>query len=173
MLAAVGCRSRQELIADTVPAAILLGGAAAADAAGTATLAIGEPVTEAGALAELAAIATGNQVWRSYIGAGYHGTITPEPIRRNVLENPGWYTAYTPYQAEIAQGRLEARMNFQQMVVDLTGLDVANASLLDEATAAAEAMTLLRRAGRSRSNRYFVEAATHPQVDAVIRTRAR
>ena len=185
MLAAIGYQSRHELIADTIPAAILLGDSAAASknparaasrtasAGATAALEIGEPVTEANALAELAAIAAGNQVWRSYIGAGYHNTITPEPIRRNVLENPGWYTAYTPYQAEIAQGRLEALMNFQQMVIDLTGLEVANASLLDEATAAAEAMTLIRRAVRSKSNRYFVEATTHPQVVAVIRTRAR
>ena len=167
MLAAIGYTSRRALIEDTIPAAILL------DNATSETLQIGEPVTEAGALAELAAIAADNQVWRSYIGAGYHDTITPEPIRRNVLENPGWYTAYTPYQAEIAQGRLEALLNFQQMVIDLTGLDVANASLLDEATAAAEAMTLIRRAGKSKSNRYFVEAATHPQVIAVIRTRAK
>ena len=125
MLAAIGCTSRRALIEETVPASILLGNSAAEP------LAIGDPVTEAGALAELAAIAAGNQVWRSYIGAGYHDTITPEPIRRNVLENPGWYTAYTPYQAEIAQGRLEALMNFQQMVIDLTGMEVANASLLD------------------------------------------
>ena len=177
MLAVLGYQSRHELIADTVPAAILLGDSKASSppdpAAGAMLLDIGEPVTEAGALAELASIAAGNQVWRSYIGAGYHGTITPEPIRRNVLENPGWYTAYTPYQAEIAQGRLEAMMNFQQMVIDLTGLEVANASLLDEATAAAEAMTLIRRAVKSKTNRYFVEAATHPQVVAVIRTRAR
>ena len=167
MLATIGYSSRRELIDDTIPAAILLDDSAAEP------LDIGDPRTEAGALAELAAIAATNQVWRSYIGAGYHNTITPEPIRRNVLENPGWYTAYTPYQAEIAQGRLEALMNFQQMVIDLTGLDVANASLLDEATAAAEAMTLIRRASKSKSNHYFVEAATHPQVIAVIRTRAR
>ena len=167
MLAAIGYRTRRALIDDTVPAAILL------DDSKAEPLGIGEPLTEARALAELAAIAATNQVWRSYIGAGYHNTITPEPIRRNVLENPGWYTAYTPYQAEIAQGRLEALMTFQQMIIDLTGLDVANASLLDEATAAAEAMTLIRRASKSKSNRYFIEAATHPQVIAVIRTRAR
>ena len=176
MLAAIGYQSRHDLIADTVPAAILPRDSKASPkvaAAATVPLDIGEPVTEAGALAELAAIAAGNQVWRSYIGAGYHDTITPEAIRRNVLENPGWYTAYTPYQAEIAQGRLEALMTFQQMVIDLTGLEVANASLLDEATAAAEAMTLIRRSVKSKSNRYFVDAATHPQVVAVIRTRAR
>ena len=143
MLTAIGCTSRRALIEDTVPAAILLDSLHGSSQA--EPLAIGDPVTEAGALAELAVIAAGNQVWRSYIGAGYHDTITPEAIRRNVLENPGWYTAYTPYQAEIAQGRLEALMTFQQMVIDLSGLEVANASLLDEATAAAEAMTLIRR----------------------------
>ncbi|MGE0312547.1 MAG: aminomethyl-transferring glycine dehydrogenase [Lautropia sp.] len=165
MLGTIGYRSRRELIADTVPASILIDEASA--------LSIGEPVGEAAALAELRAIAEGNALWRSYLGCGYHGTVTPEPIRRNVLENPGWYTAYTPYQAEIAQGRLEALMNFQQMVIDLTGLDVANASLLDEATAAAEAMTMARRSARSKQAAYFVEASTHPQVIAVMRTRAR
>ncbi len=167
MLGAIGYRSRRELIRDTVPAAILI------DDAAEPALGIGEAVGESAALAELRTIASRNEVWRSYLGCGYHGTITPEPIRRNVLENPGWYTAYTPYQAEIAQGRLEALMNFQQMVIDLTGLEVANASLLDEGTAAAEAMTMLRRAGRSRQSAYFVEASTHPHVIAVMRTRAR
>jgi len=163
MLAAIGYASRHELIRDTIPAGILR----------DVPLSIVEPTTEAAALAELADIAERNQVWRSYIGAGYHGTITPEPIRRNLLENPGWYTAYTPYQAEVAQGRLESLMNFQQMVIDLTGLPVANASLLDEASAAAEAMGVLRRASRHTSNRFLVDAAVHPQVIAVIRTRAR
>jgi glycine dehydrogenase len=163
MLAEIGYASRQALIRDTVPAAILR----------EAPLDIVPPATEAAALAELAELAGRNQVWRSYIGAGYHGTITPEPIRRNVLENPGWYTAYTPYQAEVAQGRLEALMNFQQMVVDLTGLPMANASLLDEATAAAEALGVIRRASRHASKRYLVDVAVHPQVIAVIRTRAR
>ncbi|HYF60890.1 MAG TPA: aminomethyl-transferring glycine dehydrogenase [Burkholderiaceae bacterium] len=163
MLAEIGYASRQALVRDTVPANILR----------EAPLDIAPPVTEAAALAELAALAARNQVWRSYVGAGYHGTITPEPIRRNVLENPGWYTAYTPYQAEVAQGRLESLLNFQQMVVDLTGLPVANASLLDEATAAAEALGVIRRASRHASRRFLVDAAVHPQVLAVIRTRAR
>lgn len=163
MLARMGLGSRDELIAQTVPASIRLPG----------ELELPPPVTEAEALAELRALADRNQVWRSYIGAGYHGTIVPEPIRRNVLENPGWYTAYTPYQAEVAQGRLEALLNYQQMIIDLTGLPVANASLLDEATAAAEAMAVCRRASKQKSNRFFVDAGTHPQVLAVMRTRAR
>ncbi len=163
MLAALGYDSLDALIDDTVPAAIRL----------DRPIAVGEPCGEAQALEELRRIADENEVWRSYLGTGYHNTLTPEVIRRNVLENPGWYTAYTPYQAEIAQGRLEALMNYQQVVIDLSGLDVANASLLDEATAAAEAMTLIRRISRSKAQRYFVEAATHPQVIAIIRTRAR
>ncbi|MDO4232925.1 MAG: aminomethyl-transferring glycine dehydrogenase [Lautropia sp.] len=167
MLSEVGASSLDALIAETVPGNILL------DPGDRPALSIGEGRTEAAALAELAALAAQNQVWRSYLGCGYHHTITPEPIRRNVLENPGWYTAYTPYQAEISQGRLEALMVFQQMVIDLTGMEVANASLLDEATAAAEAMTLLRRASTSKAQGYFVEAGTHPQVIDVIRTRAR
>jgi glycine dehydrogenase len=162
MLAEIGYASRQALIRDTVPAAILR----------DAPLDMVAPTTEAAALDELRTIAQRNQVWRSYIGAGYHGTLTPEPIRRNVLENPGWYTAYTPYQAEVAQGRLESLLNFQQMVVDLTGLPMANASLLDEATAAAEALGVLRRASRHASKRFLVDASVHPQVIAVIRTRA-
>ena len=168
MLATVGASSLDALVAETVPASILL------DPGDRPALSLGEAATEAGALAELQALASRNQVWRSYLGAGYHNTFTPEPIRRNVLENPGWYTAYTPYQAEISQGRLEALMVFQQMVIDLTGMEVANASLLDEATAAAEAMTMLRRANTAnRAAGYFVEAGTHPQVIEVIRTRAR
>jgi glycine dehydrogenase len=163
MLAALGYAARQDLIAATVPEAIRL--AQEPD--------LPAPATEAAALAELQAIAGRNQVWRSYIGAGYHGTLTPEPIRRNLFENPGWYTAYTPYQAEVAQGRLESLLNFQQMVVELTGLPVANASLLDEATAAAEAMALCRRASRSPSQAFFIDAGAHPQVIAVMVTRAR
>ena len=162
MLALLGFGSRAELVRATVPAAILVDG----------PLALPPPASEASALAELRALARRNEVWRSYLGAGHHGTITPEPIRRNVLENPGWYTAYTPYQAEVAQGRLEAMLNFQQMVVELTGLPVANASLLDEATAAAEAMAVCRRASKSASRRYFADAGTYPQVLAVMATRA-
>lgn len=168
MLATVGASSLDALVAETVPGSILL------DPGNRPALSLGKAATEAEALAELQALADQNQVWRSYLGAGYHNTFTPEPIRRNVLENPGWYTAYTPYQAEISQGRLEALMVFQQMVIDLTGMEVANASLLDEATAAAEAMTMLRRANTAnRAAGYFVEAGTHPQVIEVIRTRAR
>ena len=162
MLAALGCQTRDQLISETVPAAILQ----------QAALKLPEPISEAGALAELRKIAEQNKVFRSYIGVGYYGTITPEPIRRNILENPGWYTAYTPYQAEIAQGRLEALLNFQQMVIDLTALPIANASLLDEASAAAEAMGVCRRASKSASKRFLVDSSVHPQSLAVIRTRA-
>jgi glycine dehydrogenase len=163
MLTLLGRSSRQDLIKATVPSAIF------SDEA----LALPDPITEADALASLREIGDKNQIWRTYIGCGYYGTITPEPIKRNLLENPGWYTAYTPYQAEVAQGRLEALLNFQQMVIDLTGLQVANASLLDEATAAAEAMAVCRRASKSKASAYFVEAATHPQVISVIRSRAK
>src|SRR6266513_3150177 len=131
--------------------------------------------SENDALAELRALASQNRIARNFIGAGYSDTITPPVIQRNILENPGWYTAYTPYQAELAQGRLEALVNFQTMVTDLTALDIANASLLDEATAAAEAMALCYHAvtGRSASNKFFVADNCHPQTSAVVRTRAK
>src|SRR5213592_2666193 len=127
------------------------------------------------ALAELRALSLKNKVARNFIGAGYSDTITPPVIQRNILENPGWYTAYTPYQAELAQGRLEALLNFQTMVTDLTSLDISNASLLDEATAAAEAMALCYHAatGRDSRNRFFVADNCHPQTVAVVRTRAK
>jgi len=128
--------------------------------------------SEAQALVELRALAAKNRRMIQMIGLGYHDTITPGVIKRNVLENPAWYTAYTPYQPEISQGRLEALLNFQTAVADLTGLDIANASMLDEATAAAEAMTLIRRTAKSKSNRFVVDADTLPQTIAVIRTRA-
>jgi glycine dehydrogenase len=127
---------------------------------------------ETDALAELRAISRKNKVARSFIGAGYYDCVTPPVIQRNILENPGWYTAYTPYQAEIAQGRLEALLNFQQMIIDLTALDIANASLLDEATAAAEAMSLCHAAVPNRKA-FFVADNCHPQTIAVIQTRAK
>ncbi len=123
-------------------------------------------------LAELRAIAGRNRRMTNLIGLGYHGTITPPVILRNVLENPAWYTAYTPYQPEISQGRLEALLNFQTMIADLTGMDVANASMLDEATAAAEAMAMAHRQTRHAGNAFFVHSDTHPQTIAVLRTRA-
>jgi glycine dehydrogenase len=162
MLAAIGADSLDALIAQTVPAAIRL----------PAELPLPAPRREHEALADLKAIAQKNVVARSCIGMGYYDTLTPKVILRNVMENPGWYTAYTPYQAEIAQGRLEALMNFQQVVVDLTSLEIANASLLDEATAAAEAMAMARRVSKSKSNRFLVDASVFPQTLDVVRTRA-
>ena len=137
-----------------------------------APLALPESLTEVEALAKIRAIADKNKVLRSFIGQGYYGTHTPNVILRNILENPAWYTAYTPYQAEISQGRMEALINFQQMVADLTGMEIANASLLDEATAAAEAMTLAKRSAKSRSKLFFVHDAVHPQTLELLRTRA-
>jgi len=162
MLATIGATSLNQLIDQTVPAAIRL----------PADLPLPAPRREHEALADLKAIAGKNVINKSCIGMGYYDTLTPKVILRNVMENPGWYTAYTPYQAEIAQGRLEALMNFQQMVVDLTGLEIANASLLDEATAAAEAMTMARRVSKSKSNRFLVDAACFPQTIDVVKTRA-
>ncbi|WP_052214093.1 aminomethyl-transferring glycine dehydrogenase [Belnapia sp. F-4-1] len=162
MLGVVGAASLEEMAARTVPAAI----------AGADLSALPPPATEAEAIAELRALSERNSRVKSLIGLGYHGTHTPPVILRNVLENPGWYTAYTPYQAEIAQGRLEALVNFQTMVADLTGLPVANASLLDEGTAAAEAVALAHAAHKGKSATLLVAADLHPQTLAVIRTRA-
>ncbi len=163
MLQTIGSNSRAELIAGIVPPSI----------ARKTAMDIPAAITEAAALAELKALASQNQVLTSYIGQGYYGTHTPGVILRNILENPAWYTAYTPYQAEISQGRMEALVNFQTMVCDLTGMPMANASMLDEATAAAEAMTLAKRMGKSKSNVFYVDEEVLPQTLEVIQTRAR
>ena len=162
MLTTLGLPSLNALIGQTVPTAIRL----------EKPLPIAPAMPEHEALAKIKAIASKNIVKKSLIGLGYYDTIMPKVILRNVLENPGWYTAYTPYQAEIAQGRLEALLNFQTMVTDLTGMELANASLLDEATAAAEAMTMARRVSKSKSNAFFVDAAAFPQSIDVVKTRA-
>ncbi|TAL83585.1 MAG: glycine dehydrogenase (aminomethyl-transferring) [Candidimonas sp.] len=162
MLAAIGVDSLESLIREVVPASILKRGA----------LDLPGPRNEAEALAELKTFASENQIFRNYIGQGYYGTHVPNVILRNILENPAWYTAYTPYQPEISQGRLEALLNYQTMVADLTGLSIANASLLDEGTAAAESMTLARRSSRSKSNVFFASQHCHPQTLAVVHTRA-
>ncbi|ABM37987.1 aminomethyl-transferring glycine dehydrogenase [Polaromonas naphthalenivorans] len=163
MLGVVGSASRRELIDGIVPRSI----------ARSSAMAIPPPVTEAAALKQLKAMAAKNKVFKSFIGQGYYGTYTPAVILRNVLENPAWYTAYTPYQAEISQGRMEALINFQTMVCDLTGMPMANASMLDEATAAAEAMTLAKRSVKSKSNVFIVAGDCHPQTIEVIQTRAK
>lgn len=162
MLGALGMSDLAELIAAVIPAAIRRQRA----------FDLPDAVDEAQALAELRRLAQGNQVMRSYIGQGYYNAILPGVIQRNVLENPAWYTAYTPYQPEISQGRLEALLNFQTMVADLTGMDVAGASMLDEATAAAEAMTLALRAAKNKSQRFFVADDVLPQTLEVLHTRA-
>jgi len=163
MLETVGAESLNALIQQIVPVDIQLPGPPA----------VGDSVTEHQALAELKAIASQNQRYKSYIGMGYSAVLTPPVILRNMLENPGWYTAYTPYQPEVSQGRLEALLNFQQLTLDLTGLDLASASLLDEATAAAEAMALAKRASKLKNaNRFFVADDVHPQTLDVVRTRA-
>src|SRR5213595_556416 len=162
MLSDIGFESLGTLIDAAVPKNIRL----------DRPLNLPEAKSEMEALAELRMIAKRNKVARSFIGAGYYDCITPPVIQRNILENPGWYTAYTPYQAEIAQGRLEALLNFQQMIMDLTALDIANASLLDEATAAAEAMSLCRAVAPNRKA-FFVADNCHPQTIAVVQTRAK
>ncbi len=163
MLEAINAVSLDALITETVPANIRL----------EQPMTLAEAKSEADMLATMKQFANQNQVKRTFIGQGYYNTFTPNVILRNVLENPGWYTAYTPYQPEISQGRLESLLNFQQMVIDLTGMEIANASLLDEATAAAEAMTLCKRAGKSKSNVFFVADDVHPQTIEVVKTRAK
>ncbi|MDB6192360.1 aminomethyl-transferring glycine dehydrogenase [Vibrio parahaemolyticus] len=163
MLEAINAVSLDALISETVPANIRL----------EQPMTLAEAKSEADMLATMKQFAKQNQVKRTFIGQGYYSTFTPNVILRNVLENPGWYTAYTPYQPEISQGRLESLLNFQQMVIDLTGMEIANASLLDEATAAAEAMTLCKRAGKSKSNVFFVADDVHPQTIEVVKTRAK
>jgi len=161
MLSTIGVTSVDELIDKTLPIAIR-----------DAELSLAPALSEDQATAKLRALADKNEVWTSLIGNGYHNTITPAVLRRNILENPAWYTAYTPYQPEISQGRLEALLTFQTMVADLSGLDIANASLLDEATAAAEAMVMLYRMSRAKRHVFVVDQATHPQTLDVLRTRA-
>ncbi|WP_407194445.1 aminomethyl-transferring glycine dehydrogenase [Bradyrhizobium sp. STM 3566] len=162
MLETVGAKSVDALMAETLPASIRQ----------ASPLDLGKPLSETEAIAHMAELAAQNQVFTSLIGQGYSGTILPAVIQRNILENPAWYTAYTPYQPEISQGRLEALFNFQTMICDLTGLDVANASLLDEATAAAEAMALAERHSQVKAKAFFVDKDVHPQTLAVMRTRA-
>ncbi|NJL45260.1 MAG: glycine dehydrogenase (aminomethyl-transferring), partial [Leptolyngbyaceae cyanobacterium SM2_3_12] len=163
MLAQLGYGSLEELISATVPAGIRR----------SQDLDLAAGLDEPSALHRLRTLAAKNQVWRSFMGLGYANTLTPLVIQRNVLENPGWYTQYTPYQPEIAQGRLEALLNFQTMVSDLTAMEIANASLLDEGTAAAEAMTLAFNARKQKSCRTFwVSQGCHPQTLEVVKTRA-
>jgi glycine dehydrogenase len=163
MLDVVGAKSLAALMAETLPRSIRQ----------QTALDLGHALSETEALAHMGELAAQNQVFTSLIGQGYSGTILPAVIQRNILENPAWYTAYTPYQPEISQGRLEALFNFQTMICDLTGLDVANASLLDEATAAAEAMALAERTAQGKTRSFFVDAEVHPQTLAVLRTRAK
>ena len=162
MLAVLGFGSVEELIDAAAPAVIRH----------PRRFDLEPPLDEPEAHARLVGLAGRNRVMTSLIGMGYHGTHTPAVIRRNVLENPAWYTAYTPYQSEVSQGRMEALLNYQQTIIDLTGMELANASLLDEATAAAEAMAMARRVGKSESNRFLVDADCHPQTIDVVRTRA-
>ena len=162
MLETVGANSLDELMSQTLPSAIRQ----------KTPLELGRALSETEALAHMGELAAQNQLFTSLIGQGYSGTVLPAVIQRNILENPAWYTAYTPYQPEISQGRLEALFNFQTMIADLTGLDVANASLLDEATAAAEAMALAERVASAKNQSFFVDSEVHPQTLAVLRTRA-
>ncbi|MFV3016463.1 glycine dehydrogenase (aminomethyl-transferring), partial [Pseudomonas sp. KHB2.9] len=159
MLASLGFDSLEALSASVIPESIK----------GTSVLGLEDGLSEAEALARIKAIASQNQLFKTYIGQGYYNCHTPSPILRNLLENPAWYTAYTPYQPEISQGRLEALLNFQTLISDLTGLPIANASLLDEATAAAEAMTFCKRLSKNKaSNAFFASIHSHPQTLDVL-----
>ena len=162
MLAALGLNELEDIIEQAIPANIL----------NQEPLKLTETISERAVITHLRNMRSRNKVFTSMIGMGYYDTVMPAVIKRNVLENPGWYTAYTPYQAEVSQGRLEALLNYQQMIIDLTGMELANASLLDEATAAAEAMTMSRRLSKSSANSVFVDQDCHPQTIAVIKTRA-
>ena len=162
MLRLLDCNNLNQLIEQVVPKSILT----------KQPLELDDSCSEVQALAELQKIAKKNQIFKSFIGQGYYGTLTPAVIQRNILENPAWYTAYTPYQPEISQGRLEALFNFQTMVTDLTGLDIANASMLDEGTAAAEAMALCQRVSRSKSQKFYIDSDCLPQTIEIIQTRA-
>ena len=162
MLGQLGYQNINELISQTVPEKILFKG----------ELNIGEPNSEYEALRILKGLSRKNQIYSNFIGMGYYGTYTPNVIIRNILENPGWYTSYTPYQPEVAQGRLEMLLNFQQMIIDFTGMDIANASLLDEGTAAAEAMGLSHRLNKKDSDLVFITKDCHPQTIEVVKTRA-
>ena len=162
MLQTIGAASIEDLLAQTLPA----------DIRQREPLDVGPALSESQALATARAVAAQNVPMTSLIGQGYYGTILPPVIQRNILENPAWYTAYTPYQPEISQGRLEALLNFQTMVADLTGLEIANASLLDEATAAAEAMAMAHRIADTERTAFFVDQDCHPQTIAVLKTRA-
>ena len=158
MFEVLGVKDLDALIKQTVPAGIRQAEA----------LELGKPMSEREMLWHMRDVASKNKVLTSLIGQGYHGTVTPPAIHRNIYENPAWYTAYTPYQPEISQGRLEALLNYQTMVSDLTGLEIANASLLDEATACAEAMTMAQRVAKSKATAFFVDENCHPQNIAVI-----
>ncbi|MCV6630947.1 MAG: glycine dehydrogenase (aminomethyl-transferring), partial [Flavobacteriaceae bacterium] len=167
MLEAIGLTALEELVHETIPDNILL----------EKNLKLDPAMTEVEYLNHIQVLGEKNKLFKTYIGLGYHNTFTPSPIKRNILENPGWYTAYTPYQAEIAQGRLEALLNFQTMICDLTGMELANASLLDEATAAGEAMTMLfglrsRAQKKEGIKKFFVDAECLPQTIAVLETKA-
>ena len=164
MLDSIGCQSIDEVVSKSVPKSILFGNRMSLD----------EGISEQETLALATKLANKNQRFTNFIGQGYYNTLMPSVIQRNILENPGWYTAYTPYQAEISQGRLEMLLNFQQMIIDLTGMDISNASLLDEPTAAAEAMMMAKRANRkNKSNKFLVDANTHPQTITILQTRAK